>query len=1495
MNKTLQFKLTVLLLLLSITSNILSQTATVSVPFAVGRTSCGSGTHQIHYYNYNQVTNALSSAAIPASCQPLLKTGTTNFTFTSNLASVSYNPADTNLYYLYTRLTAPIKTFAWKWPVGTCPTSSAARLDTIRSFNADILGVAFDANGNGYLIEFDAVGPPYKMYLRSINFTTGAIGQMDTLDFTNNKKIYQSGSGDVAISPNGQMYFVVDNKLFTPNYAAYGGAGKKITCTYIDTIRKPSASQNLNGLTFAQGELISSYSSGSTCTYREINPLTGDTVVINSSTSLSAPDLASVISGIGVAKKVNSVTLVSGNTYDVSYDITIKNMGNIPVRNIQVTDDLAAINVFGTVSNVTTSFITNPGGAFTLNPSYNGIGVTTLLTSSPTTRLNNFPTSDNKIVIRITCRITNIITGVVYNNSAVATASGFSGTALRDVSTDGTNPDLNTNDVPDDNGENKPTPFIISVTTVTDPCANLFSEKYKQTFGTGTGLSTSIPIPFGKPFAGNTTYTGAVAQPLAIDQYAITNNANNGNTNDWTSLTDHTGDVNGRMLVVNADVQEKIFYRDTINGLCQGQQYSFFFYGAFIGNSNYQTLCDAFGGFKFPQVKIRVRDRGLGLVLAELNTNPINTTTWGQYGFKWVMPAGFSNVIVELLNSGEGGCGNDIAIDDIQLGVCNPLPMVSVSAVSAGCLGSSTIINADLTDATVIPGAKTYLFEKSTDGGLTWTTIQNSATATYTIASVTAADVNILYRATVAANGNIGTPDCRYTSPAFLLTAKQASVEATAALKGGDNVCPGTSIRLSVSGGTLGTNASWKWYTGSCGGTLVGTGATITVTPSITTTYYVRAEGDCNVTNCRTISVKIDCDIDDDNDGIPDLVENNGADVEGDDDFDGVPNWRDGDVSGFVDANVDGVDDRYDFDQDGIINQLDLDADNDGIPDATEDDGVDSDGDGRIDNYTDVDADGFSQNVDGNTTGHLSSGAGLNRIDLDGDGLPNFLDLDSDGDGIPDLIEAGGVDANNNGRVDVFIDADNDGYTNTYDTDINNDNLIDNTNALIRTGVDANSNGRADNYPYRNIDKDGRTNPYDLDSDGDGLSDVFEIHYGQLKISGTTQFNDVAADGFVDGAINIFGWNTTIAGLATINLPDFDNDGKRDYLDVDADNDGATDNIEMLSSFLPGAAYVIPALVDADNDGLDDQYDNFLGQFRGGRTTPIDTDGDGTPDYLDLDTDNDGQIDIIECNDNNFNTWADDNITLTNLDTDGDGLDNVFDNDNTNHKVTSSNMGTAGSFTGPAPTGTLSMVTRSYSFQSDRDWRFNGMILNVNLLSFNGNLYNQSARLSWTFIANEAVANFIIERSFDGINFLSIATLPGTSVINQQQSVVYTDLMGSLLNTKVYYRLKMIGTTSRQKQSQVLLLKVEKQVSKLQVVPTPADTYFNVNFVSPKNGKAQIELVDANGKIVAKREALIYTGANSVLFSNIDQYPSGIYVIKVIVNQETFYGRVIIK
>ena len=63
---------------------------------------------------------------------------------------------------------------------------------------------------------------------------------------------------------------------------------------------------------------------------------------------------------------------------------------------------------------------------------------------------------------------------------------------------------------------------------------------------------------------------------------------------------------------------------------------------------------------------------------------------------------------------------------------------------------------------------------------------------------------------------------------------------------------------LTAVGGTLGAGASYKWYTGSCGGTAIGTGAVLTdVYLAATTTYFVRIEGACSTTTCVSVTVML--------------------------------------------------------------------------------------------------------------------------------------------------------------------------------------------------------------------------------------------------------------------------------------------------------------------------------------------------------------------------------------------------------------------------------------------------------------------------------------------------------------------------------------------------------------------------------------------------------------------------------------------------------------
>ncbi len=84
-------------------------------------------------------------------------------------------------------------------------------------------------------------------------------------------------------------------------------------------------------------------------------------------------------------------------------------------------------------------------------------------------------------------------------------------------------------------------------------------------------------------------------------------------------------------------------------------------------------------------------------------------------------------------------------------------------------------------------------------------------------------------------------------------TAPTAPTSATASAT---TITQGQNTTLSVTGGNVG-NGQWVWYTGSCGGTQIGTGSSLSVTPNGTTTFYVRGEGCGSNTNCVQVTVNV--------------------------------------------------------------------------------------------------------------------------------------------------------------------------------------------------------------------------------------------------------------------------------------------------------------------------------------------------------------------------------------------------------------------------------------------------------------------------------------------------------------------------------------------------------------------------------------------------------------------------------------------------------------
>ena len=349
----------------------------------------------------------------------------------------------------------------------------------------------------------------------------------------------------------------------------------------------------------------------------------------------------------------------------------------------------------------------------------------------------------------------------------------------------------------------------------------------------------------------------------------------------------------------------------------------------------------------------------------------------------------------------------------------------------------------------------------------------------------------------------------------------------------------------------------------------------------------------------------LDCYIDTDQDGTPDLT-----DV--DDDGDGYSDLVDEfplDPTEWLDTDGDGLGDNSDPDDDNdswtdieemitcgdsnslLSNSTPLDTDGDQICDP-----LDSDDDNDLTNdmsdafpldpcaSSDIDSDGMPDSINGPCLTGLAldpdiDGDGVENDvdwrpfdpsewrDTDSDGIGDNSDSDDDGDGVPDDLDLYPLDPTEQS------DFDGDGLGNNQDDDDDNDGYFDLQDAF----------------------------PYDpsasVDTDGDGMPD--EIHAGWA--SNLTPDLDDDGDGYSD-TIDVF-------PLDPAEWADKDEDGIGDNADLDVDGDGWNNLVEIECGHDPVDQASTPS--DDDQDGICNELDNstplsdLMGSVPGGQTTVV--------------------------------------------------------------------------------------------------------------------------------------------------------------------------------------------------------------------------------------------------------------------------------------------------
>ncbi len=357
---------------------------------------------------------------------------------------------------------------------------------------------------------------------------------------------------------------------------------------------------------------------------------------------------------------------------------------------------------------------------------------------------------------------------------------------------------------------------------------------FTETFGTGVSNGPALP-------AGTTTYPYVDSAP-ADGEYTISSQTNY-YQGVWFDTTDHTGDTNGKLLIVNASHTPGEFFRRTVSGLCENTSYEF---SSWIMNlvSGTSTGCGLQGGIPV-NLKFEVWDNTNTRLLATGDTGDIfakASPTWEQYALVFQTLPGQTSVILKMLNNGRGGCGNDVGIDDIVFKSCGDTILLtdSTNSTSITVCENQAPITTTLTAHPDFSVFKThaYQWQESADG-TNWNDLIGETTPIF-IAPLNTAT---FYRVKVAEDAiNLANSSCSVFTNVFHVAIvgipdepiSQGDVEPCVDNPGGVQVWVPNDVLV-------------NWYDAATGGNLLAEDSALYPT-TISGTYY--AEAVSKTTNC---------------------------------------------------------------------------------------------------------------------------------------------------------------------------------------------------------------------------------------------------------------------------------------------------------------------------------------------------------------------------------------------------------------------------------------------------------------------------------------------------------------------------------------------------------------------------------------------------------------------------------------------------------------------
>jgi|GEM_PF-6283909 len=174
-----------------------------------------------------------------------------------------------------------------------------------------------------------------------------------------------------------------------------------------------------------------------------------------------------------------------------------------------------------------------------------------------------------------------------------------------------------------------------------------------------------------------------------------------------------------------------------------------------------------------------------------------------------------------------------------------------------------------------------------------------------------------------------------------------------------------------------------------------------------------------------------------------------------------------------------------------------------------------------------------------------------------------------------------------------------------------------------------------------------------------------------------------------------------------------------------------------------------------------------------------------------------------------------------------------------------------------------------------------GGLLPVTCSNFNYKAADGKVQLLWSTQTETNAKEFALQRSSDGVNFTTIATITASGNSNNLKNYQYSDAVRN--NETVYYRLQQTDKDGKQ-QFICRTLKVN-MVGKAQLFgnayPNPAISMVTIDMLKPFIGKADVQIVNVLGQVL-QHQSFYLQASDAQLRINTQSLKFGTYSVRII-------------